>query len=234
MIEYRVASFDERSALMEPQPHQVIGDPKHIVAQGYDQIAERLLIWGETTRADERARYTALLMERLAPGSSVLELGCGAGGPTTRALAERFALTGVDISAHTIELARAAIPSATFVQADMGSAQFTEASFDAVVAFYSIIHLPCEEHGALFRSVARWLRPGGLFVAALGATTNEEEYAEDWLGAPMYWSHHDGATNRRLVTEAGLRLVSAQDEVADEDGAPITFLWVVAQKPAEE
>jgi hypothetical protein len=48
---------------------------------------------------------------------------------------------------------------------------------------------------------------------------------------PMYFSHFDGATNQRLVAEAGLRIISAREETADEDGAPVTFLWVVATKP---
>jgi hypothetical protein len=56
----------------------------------------------------------------------------------------------------------------------------------------------------------------------------------DWLGAPMYWSHFDSATNRRLVTAAGLDLVEARDETEDEDGTPVTFLGVVARKPGGE
>jgi hypothetical protein len=47
----------------------------------------------------------------------------------------------------------------------------------------------------------------------------------------MYWSHFDSPTNQRLVQEAGLLIVGATEEIAPEDGVPITFLWVVAQKP---
>jgi hypothetical protein len=46
-----------------------------------------------------------------------------------------------------------------------------------------------------------------------------------------YFSHFDGATNQRLVEDAGLRIISAWEETVDEDGAPVTFLWVVARKP---
>ena len=48
----------------------------------------------------------------------MLELGCGGGTPETRRLAERFALTGVDISPRQVERARAAIPEAEFLCAD--------------------------------------------------------------------------------------------------------------------
>ena len=91
--------------------------------------------------------------------------------------------------------------------------------------------MPREEQSGLLKKIARWLRPGGLFVATMGASATENGYEEDWLGAPMYWSHFDAETNQRLVEEAGLVIESAALKTADEDGLPVTFLWVVARKP---
>ena len=113
----------------------------------------------------------------------------------------------------------------------MTALSFPPASFDAVVAFYSIIHVPREEQPGLFRDIAGCLKSGGLFLAALGAADVVEDVQPDWMGAPMYWSHFDGPTNQRLVQEAGLHIVRATEETAPEDGVPITFLWVVARKP---
>lgn len=207
-------------------------DPKQIVAQGYDNIAERHAEWASHTRTEERGRYAALLLETLPAGAQVLELGCGVGLPTTQLLAQHFAVTGVDLSARHITLAQRNVPSATFMHADMTELKLPPASFDAVAAFYSIIHVPRAEQAALYQRVATWLRPGGLFVATLGARAMEAGFEENWLGAPMYWSSFDVDTTKRLVTEAGFQLLSAQEETADEDGVPVTFLWVVAQKPS--
>ena len=135
-------------------------DPKQLVEQGYDRIAERHLAWGQETRSEERARYTALLLDGLPPGAEVLELGCGAGIPTTQALAERFRVTGVDISARQIELARQNAPQARLIRADITELDFPRGSFDGVAAFYSLIHVPCEEQAQLLPRVAQWLRPG--------------------------------------------------------------------------
>jgi len=74
------------------------------------------------------------------------------------------------------------------------------------------------------------LRPGGLLVATMGASSTPGDIEPDWLGAPMYWSHYDSATNRALVEQAGLHILSAREETAEEDGQPVTFLWVIAQK----
>ncbi|HEX6780069.1 MAG TPA: class I SAM-dependent methyltransferase, partial [Ktedonobacterales bacterium] len=155
---------------------------------------------------------------------------CGVGLPTARILAERFQVTGADLSARHIALARQNVPNATFLQADMTALTFPPARFDAVVGFYSIIHVPRQEQPGLLRDIAGWLKPGGLFVAAMGTSDVEQDILH-WMGAPMYWSHFDSETNRRLVLEAGLQIVRAAEETAPEDGVPITFLWVVAQKP---
>ena len=207
---------------------------KRIVGEGYDRAAERHAAWAQHIRVEERALYINVLLERLPEDAAVLELGCGNGIPVARALAERFAVTGVDLSARHVEMARRNVPNATFLQGDMTTLDFAAERFDAVTAFYSIIHVPREEQPGLLRNIARWLRPSGLFVAAMGYQSTEGDYEPDWLGVPMYFSHFDSPTNQRLVAEAGLELLAANEETADEDGTPVTFLWVVAQKPPAE
>jgi ubiquinone/menaquinone biosynthesis C-methylase UbiE len=208
-------------------------DPKQLVARGYDTIAETYAAWASMARVEERARYTAKLMRALPAGAAVLELGCGTGIPTTRIFAERFAVTGVDIAARHVELARQNVPSAQFIHADMARLDLAPASFDAVAAFYSIIHLPREEHAGLLRAIAGWLRPQGLLVATLGAGAEPGAIEPDWLGAPMYWSHYDSAANRALIDQAGLHILDAREETAEEDGQPVTFLWMIAQKAGD-
>jgi ubiquinone/menaquinone biosynthesis C-methylase UbiE len=200
-------------------------------ANGYDHIAEEHEKWTQDVRVEERAKYTAVLIESLPKGAKVLELGCGSGIPTTQKLAKKFALTAVDISAKQIWLAEQKIPQAKFLQADMTKLDFPENSFDAVAAFYSIIHVPREEQAELLCKITSWLRPRGLLVISMGAHSDETEIDENWLGGlPMYWSNFDSERNRRLVKEAGLKIISAKEETADEFGKPVSFLWVVAQK----
>jgi SAM-dependent methyltransferase len=150
--------------------------------------------------------------------------------PTAKVLAQRFKLTGVDISAQWIALARQNIPEARFIKADMTQLDFSPGSFDGIAAFYSIIHVPREEQPRLLRDIASWLRPGGLLVATMGARPMKADI-DDYLGAPMYWSSFDGQTNLQIVEEAGLHIISANEETQEEHGQPVTFLWVVAQKP---
>jgi SAM-dependent methyltransferase len=207
-------------------------DPKRIVADGYDAIAQRYLAWSALDPSPERMRYLALLIDLLAPGVEVLELGCGAGMPVTQTLAQNCRVTGVDISAAQIALARAHVPNAMFIHSDLTALDFPPHSFDAVVGFYTLTHVPRAEHGALLARIHSWLRPGGLFFATMGANDAPGGIEQDWLGAPMYWSHFDAETNRALVREAGFILSSAEVVAEDEDGQPVEFLWVIAHKPA--
>jgi SAM-dependent methyltransferase len=89
-----------------------MSDPRTAIVQaGYDAMAERYLGWGPTI-GEPRERMLDALLERLEPGARVLELGCGAGIPVTRRLAERHTVTGVDISEAQLRLAREHVPGA--------------------------------------------------------------------------------------------------------------------------
>jgi SAM-dependent methyltransferase len=209
----------------------VTADPKQVVAAGYDAMAERYLAWSGLRPSAARLRYLALADELIPAGADVLELGCGAGVPVTATLADGRNLTGVDISAVQIGLARANVPSAMFVQADLTSLELDAATFDAVVAFYSLTHVPRAEHAELFRRIRSWLRPGGLFLASLGVEDSPDEIEADWLGVDMFFSHFSARVNRRLVAEAGLVIERAEVAVEPEDRHDARFLWVVARAP---
>lgn len=206
-------------------------DPKRIVADGYDVVAERYLDWSGKRPSAPRLRWLSKALELIPPGAEVLELGCGAGIPMTAALADGRRLTGVDISATQVALARRNVPAATFRQADMTTLDFPASSFDAVVAFYSLTHVPRDEHGTLLERITRWLRPGGVFVASMGVDDDPGGVEQDWLGVDMYFSHFGAKKNRRLVERAGLRIESAQIDTEPEDRHDARFLWVVARAP---
>jgi SAM-dependent methyltransferase len=208
-------------------------DPKRIVADGYDVIAQRYLEWSDLRPSPTRLRYLGLALSLIPAGSDVLELGCGAGIPMTRALAEARSVTGIDISATQIAMARANVPSATFIRADMTTVAF-ESSFDAVMAFYSLTHVPRDEQAELIGRIRGWLRPGGLFIASMGADDEPGDVEAGWLGVDMFFSHFGAKANRRLVERAGLTIESAEIAVEPEDRHDARFLWIVARAPGAD
>jgi len=175
-----------------------------IVRSSYDRIVEAYLAQRRADTADvELLRH---LVERLAPGSSVLDAGCGAGVPVARRLSENFHVTGVDFSPAQIARARSLVPNAQFLCADLRTLEFPDAHFDAICSYYAIIHIPRDDHAALLARLARFLKPGGLALLCLGTQDLPYDHTDDYLGAPMVWSHFDAATNRSLVEASGLRI----------------------------
>lgn len=209
-------------------------DFKQLVEAGYDSIAPRYLEFAQRNLACEpssaRMNYLQKLLERLPAQARVLELGCGAGIPCTQLLAQQAYVTGVDISAAQIALARQHVPGAILLQADMMTLASPPASFDAVVAFYSIIHLPRTEQAVLLERLTEWLRPGGWLLVNLGVSDDPGSIEPDWLGTAMYWSSYDARTNLDLVSRAGFTLVETETLVDHEDGEPVSFLWILAKK----
>jgi cyclopropane fatty-acyl-phospholipid synthase-like methyltransferase len=208
----------------------VSADPrKQTVETGYDELAPRFGEWAARVEGDPWERFVDELAGCLAPGARVLDLGCGNGQKIAR-LADRFDVTGVDISEEQLRLARAEIPDAEFVHADLAELDVPPESYDAVTAFYSISHVPREEHAALFGKIARWLRPGGLFLASL-SSNGTDDWTEEWLGVEMFFSGFDADTNRGLIREAGFELIVDEVVSMQEPETEATFLWVLGRKP---
>ncbi len=203
-----------------------MADPKQIVRDGYDAVSHAY-------RADDGESpypYDAFLAELtplLAAGDPVLDLGCGCGVPVARELARDHAVTGVDLSPVQIERARRLVPGAEFHCADMATVELPADHFAGIISCYALIHVPVEEHRDIYGRIRRWLRPGGHALLIVGA--QEWTGVEEYLGAPMHWSHTDTATNLRWIAEAGLEVVRHRFVAERESGHTL----VLARRPPE-
>lgn len=205
-------------------------EPRDIVEAGYDRIADRHLAWIDQIEGDPRLWFLDDLLNRLPERASMLDLGCGAGVPCTARMAEHGDVVGVDVSASQLAIARERVPNARFVKAEMTQVEFPGESFDAVTAFYSIAHVSRGGHGALLKSIAGWLRPGGHLLASLGSASSHGA-VDDWLGVPMFFSSHHPRTNRQLITDAGLDIQFDELVTMQEPEGEATFQWVIAARP---
>jgi SAM-dependent methyltransferase len=184
-------------------------DQRDVVRRGYDAISRAYRDddgRSNPATAEDVTRYSAWvdeLQELLTPPARILDLGCGAGLPATKLLVDAgYDVVGLDFSHVQLARARDLVPGASFVEADMATWDCPPASFDAVVSFYAIIHLPLVDQRSLFAKIRRWLRPEGLLLAIVGHErwTGVEEY----LGAKMFWDHADSATYVDWLEQSGL------------------------------
>jgi ubiquinone/menaquinone biosynthesis C-methylase UbiE len=65
------------------------------------------------------------------------------------------------------ELAHQNVPAGRFVHGDAGSVAFPPNAFVAVVSFYTLEHVPRQEHETVLGRIYRWLRPGGFLLIGI-------------------------------------------------------------------
>ena len=201
-------------------------DPTAIVRAGYDTMGARYHEWSHDDPT--RIAYVTALRDRLAPGSVVLELGCGPGDPATRLLAERHRVVGVDVSRGQLDLARRYAPTAALVQADLTRLSVRPGSVAAVASFFVLGHLPPAAHAPLLTAIGSWLGPGGVLVTTIPLTPGEDT-TDDWLGVPMYFGGIGREASVAALAAGGLTVESIERLGNADDGV---FDWVVATRAA--
>jgi cyclopropane fatty-acyl-phospholipid synthase-like methyltransferase len=201
-------------------------DYRPLVQGTYDQIASEF----NRTRITESPVELAPLLSVLGPGSTVLDLGCGSGVPIANALAGSHNVIGVDLSAGQLANALAQVPGASFLQADMSRCQFRPGSFDAVVSFYAIFHLPVSDHASLIARIGEWLKSDGYFLVTLSPHRQEGYTEDDFFGAEMFWSNLSLPEYRDTLGSSGFEILSEAvvghgytDEDANPEQHPLVF-----------
>lgn len=92
---------------------------------------------------------------------------------------------------------------------DIVSVECPPSHFDAAVAYYSIFHLPREEHPELIRRIYTWLKPEGILLATLN-WFSEAPYTENsFFGVTMYWSNYSLTDYKKTITEIGFTILEA-------------------------
>jgi SAM-dependent methyltransferase len=150
----------------------VTGDP-FVFDDGVFQVDDYLYFYDETLRAEDTAGQCELLTQRLplAPGSRVLDLGCGHGRHALELARRGHRVTGVDRAAGFIERAQveAALGGvdATFVEGDLRALDVGD-GFDAAVCLFDAFGFHTDaENERVLAGMASALRPGGGFCLDL-------------------------------------------------------------------
>ncbi|MFJ8441649.1 class I SAM-dependent methyltransferase [Kitasatospora griseola] len=143
-----------------------MADEQTGVGQAYDAVAElyATMFTGElASRDDELALIGELIAAPpvAAGGLPVGDLGCGPGEATALLGGLGIRAFGLDLSAGMLAQARRLRPAETFVRGSLLALPFADASLGAILARYSLIHLPPAELPYAFAELRRVLAPGG-------------------------------------------------------------------------
>ncbi|WP_416840162.1 class I SAM-dependent methyltransferase [Haloferax sp. DFSO52] len=195
-------------------------EQRRTVRDGYDSLAEEYF----DRRNDDPEWVLTELTDRLDPRDRVLDAGCGQGVPVMNTLASEFDTVGLDFSASQLRLARTNVRGATLVQGDMTALPFVRDSFDGICAFYSLIHIPVDEHEQVISEFARVLSPRGYLLATVGGDAWEGSNP-DWLdtGVEMQWSFPSIEETYEMLDRVGFEVVG-EFVVDDEIGSEFPFV----------
>lgn len=115
--------------------------------------------------AEHLQRYHAVL--DLVRGKKVLDAACGTGYGTALMASVAAEATGVDISAEAVQYAKrryASCGNAHYLEASVDALPFPDHSFDVIVSFETIEHVPEEVQNRFLREIKRCLKEDGLLV----------------------------------------------------------------------
>lgn len=152
-----------------------------------------------------------------------LEMGCGA-GPNLVWLAQKgIRVSGVDIAANALALARANLTRAglqerigDLVEASVDSTPFADASFDGILEACVFQHLDRATRVRTFAEVGRLLKKGGVFVGYMldaGHSTFAHKASEQLPADPGSLYLADGSSKIHL-TNIGLAHFFRREEFA--------------------
>ncbi|WP_205793138.1 GFA family protein [Pontivivens nitratireducens] len=187
----------------------------------YDDNAARYADYSE--REEPHPRLSAWL-DTLTPGSRLLDLGCGVGWATAQMRQRGFAARAMDGSRGLAEQAK----QRHGVEVELVSfGELVEkASFDAVWAFFSLMHAPRDRMPDHLRRIYDAMVPGGRLYLGL---KEGEGAARDPQG--RLYTYYTETELRRRLDHGGFEVTAlTRGEGVSFDGTPTANLYVEATR----
>ena len=146
-----------------------------------------------------------------AGGGPVADVGCGPGHVTAHLHALGVDAFGIDLSSAMIDLARREHPDLRFEVGSMTDLPLADGSVAALLAFWSLIHVPDHAIPTVLGQFRRVLRPGGSLVLGFHVGDETRLKTQGYGGHPMKVNVHRRQPDRvaTWLREAGFT-VNAQ------------------------
>lgn len=168
--------------------------------------------------AQEYARNVADLAPRdsidkflkiLPSKSKIIDIGCGS-GRDAKVFSERgIEVVGIDLCSNLIEIAKKTAPLAEFHTMDMEHLLFSPASFEGAWAATSLLHLPKQDIGTVFRKIHYILKENGYFYVSLKKGAGEGLEKDSRYGnIEKFWSFFEEEELKNILEGAKFKIVT--------------------------
>lgn len=187
-------------------------------ASGYAEKVGGLLDGNPYLRAS-LALFADLVRE--SGGGPVADVGCGPGHVTRRLNDLGVDAFGIDLSPEMIAIARRDHPDLRFEVGTMTDLDLPDHSVAAVLAFWSVIHIPDHAVPEVFAQFRRVLRPGGPLLVGFHVGDRTRHRTEGYTGRPISVDSHYRRPDQiaRWLREAGFT-IEAELVMRPDDDVP--------------
>jgi SAM-dependent methyltransferase len=163
---------------------------------------------------------------KAAGGGPVADVGCGPGQITAYLHQCGADVSGIDLSPAMIGVARRDHPGLRFEVGSMTDLGLAEASVAGLIAWYSLIHIPDADVGAVFAQFRRVMRAGGVLLLGFHVGDSSLHKTQGYGGHPMNVHVHrrQPAQVAAWLDDTGFT-VEAQMVLSSAEGSPSGILF---------
>lgn len=137
---------------------------KEITKSSYDKNAKEFTTFTTIFRGKLK-KWIDFFITQFPKGSSILDVGCGAGRDALYLTNKGLSVTGIDFSERLVEIAKKKVKSGKFLVMDFEKLSFPKNSFDGIWASASLYHVPRENLLGVLNKLNLVLKNGGLFFS---------------------------------------------------------------------
>ncbi|WP_462379743.1 class I SAM-dependent methyltransferase [Pseudomonas sp. Marseille-QA0892] len=161
--------------------------------------------------------YLDMLLEPLAPGATVLDLGCGNGSPMAAyVVASGHRVIGVDQADAQLAFAREALPEQVWVLSSMEDYRF-EHAYDAVILWDSLFHIERTAHEGILARAVGGLPHGGRLMLTVGGSAHPA-FTDTLFGESVFYDSNTPEETRAILEGLGCRVLLGEFMNLPTDG----------------
>ncbi len=194
----------------------------------YDRISEE---W-TNIREQMPVNQCIVAFERLIKtNAKILDVGCGTGYPIDTYLSSKgHHITGIDISRKLLDVAKSRnLPNIKYLEVDFMEYQTSE-TFDAIIAFDSLWHIPYDQQHSIYTILANLLNDDGYLLFTHGI--EDGEITGKMFEETFYYSALNQDEVTCLLEENHFKIIESYTHYEEETTGTRDWL-VIAQKVKE-
>ena len=155
----------------------------------------------EKTFSVDPKSFLTPIAEKLKPGATILDIGCGSGRDLLWFRQRGFEVVGFERSPDLAGLARKNV-GCEVIEGDFGTYDFSQLSVDAIMLVGALVHLPHNKVPEVLNSINRALKDDGIIFLSLkkGAGNTSDSHGR------VYYLWNDGEL-RDLFEDLGLDVI---------------------------